>query len=488
MKKTLASLMVLTMLTAAIISVGCGGGGGGGGGGGEISGLTEGLNDTNSKTGNVVSGSVVLPADTADAILKSIVANSAFSGLQVHIHDTDGKDIADPVDLGDDGTFVFQNIPENTNYQLVVVTPSGKSILRKHIDSVNSGSLSVTIDPDSTALAILVMESNYARSESNLKEIVSAERLSEISSKIGDWLSGSFSSSDSDVSSAILGSFDESEVKQVLDNVCTVSGYVKSAFDGTGVTGAEVSLSSISGGINKTVSTIDGKYTFNDVPAYLEYHIIFSQDNHTFLSSGNGGVKDGITLDKGTAGKTTIVPTFTHIDHKAVKFSNMKLWHKTLMPNTGWSDILKNEFVGMASFNFVPSMTDEFGGMLHSSWRLYWKLTRDGVNVGDSRLLINHPFVGTNYTDWKEIGYTNWLVEGRYSGGAYMNAYVSFSFPTVTEPVLNADGSPVLSNGEPQLVTKVEPGTYRISAIVVDVDNERVHATLDCENYFVFEE
>ena len=111
-------LLFVFGLAMVLCSTGCGGGGGG---------------SYVAPTGTSLSGSVVLPADTADTITKNIIANVSYSGIKVHLLDKSNNDIVSPVQLGSAGEFSFPDVPAGNNYQLVVITPTGKKLLRKHL-------------------------------------------------------------------------------------------------------------------------------------------------------------------------------------------------------------------------------------------------------------------------------------------------------------------------------------------------------------------
>ncbi len=138
------------IIALSALFTGCGGGGGSG------SGVPV--------SGNSLSGSVVLPADTASTMTVSLLADAKYASLTIHLFDLSEKDIVSPSALSSSGEFYFSNVPAGNNYKLVVVTPGGKKLLRKHIDSFSETKPAITVNTETTALAILVQKNGYAKS------------------------------------------------------------------------------------------------------------------------------------------------------------------------------------------------------------------------------------------------------------------------------------------------------------------------------------
>ncbi|MDD2624790.1 MAG: hypothetical protein PHQ02_08225, partial [Candidatus Riflebacteria bacterium] len=200
------SLIILIGLT------GCGGGGGGGG-------------SYVAPVGESLSGSVVLPVDAAETITKNIVANVSYEGMKVYLFDINDNDIVSPVELGSTGAFSFPDVPAGSNYQLVVITPAGKRLLRKHIDSFSETKAAVNVDSESTALAILVKQSNFEKSEAKCAEVLTQAVISNLVEKITEWLKGTSSSTESDVFAVVLAVVGESEIKKIIDSVPDTVAY-----------------------------------------------------------------------------------------------------------------------------------------------------------------------------------------------------------------------------------------------------------------------
>lgn len=235
--KTFLAFICLTFIASLI---GCGGGGGGGG-------------SYVAPIGVSLSGSVALPNDTAENITKNVVGSVSYSGMKVYLLDTNDNDIVSPVGLGSTGGFFFPDVPAGNNYQLIVVTPSGKKLLRKHIDSFSVTKSAVSIDSVSTALAILVKQSNFEKSEAKLAEVVTQAVLSNLAEKITGWLEGNSPSTENDVFAVVIEAVGESEIKKIIDSIPDAAVY-SVVYDGNGNTTGTVPIDNLSYQPNTTVT------------------------------------------------------------------------------------------------------------------------------------------------------------------------------------------------------------------------------------------
>ena len=235
-------VLIVSILVISLFAAGCGGGGGG--------------SSYVAPAGESLSGSVVLPADAAEAITKNIVTNVSYEGMKVYLFDMNDNDIVSPVELGSTGAFSFPDIPAGSNYQLVVITPAGKRLLRKHIDAFSEARSSVNINSESTALAILVKQSNFEKSETSLSEVISPAVISSLAEKITEWLKGNSPSTENDVFAVVIAVVGESEIKKIIDNVPDPVIY-SVVYDGNGNTGGAVPIDSLTYQQSATITVKD---------------------------------------------------------------------------------------------------------------------------------------------------------------------------------------------------------------------------------------
>ncbi|HAE37038.1 MAG TPA: hypothetical protein DCG57_00175, partial [Candidatus Riflebacteria bacterium] len=163
-------LILAVIITLSASFTGCGGGGG------SSSGVPV--------SGNSLSGSVVLPADAVATMTANVLANTLYVGLTIHLFDGSENDVVSPTALSSSGGFYFSNVPAGNNYKLIVVTPGGKKLLRKHIDSFSETKPSITVNTETTALAILVQKSGFTKSEASLAAEISQADLSRVADKV----------------------------------------------------------------------------------------------------------------------------------------------------------------------------------------------------------------------------------------------------------------------------------------------------------------
>lgn len=279
------------IIALAALFTGCGGGGGSG------SGVPV--------SGNSLSGSVVLPADTASTMTMSLLADAKYAGLTIHLFDLSEKDIVSPSALSSSGKFYFSNVPAGNNYKLVVVTPGGKKLLRKHIDSFSETKPAITVNTETTALAILVQKNGYAKSEAALAAEIPQAELTKVAEKVTEWLKGIVTSSEADVFAAITEIVGEQELLKIVN-------YATGDISGTvilSIGGMHQPMSGLAVSVNGTpyfgLSNAMGNFTICNVPSNAlnskaAYEILVNSPKGSTLPVTGVVVNPGLTTDIGT--------------------------------------------------------------------------------------------------------------------------------------------------------------------------------------------
>lgn len=279
------------IIALSALFTGCGGGGGSG------SGVPV--------SGNSLSGSVVLPADTASTMTVSLLADAKYASLTIHLFDLSEKDIVSPSALSSSGEFYFSNVPAGNNYKLVVVTPGGKKLLRKHIDSFSETKPAITVNTETTALAILVQKNGYAKSEAALAAEIPQADLAKVAEKVTDWLKGIVTSSEADVSAAITEIVGEQELLKIVN-------YATGEISGTvilSIGGLHQPMSGLAVSVNGTsyfgLSNAMGNFTIHNVPSNAfnseaAYEILVNSSKGSTLPVTGVVVNPGLTTDIGT--------------------------------------------------------------------------------------------------------------------------------------------------------------------------------------------
>jgi len=202
-----ASFKLFTLFIILLVTFFFSGCGGGGGGSGTINSPTY--------SDKSLSGSVVLPSNTADNLTKNLLASLVYTGMKIHLVDSNEKDVVQPVDLNNYGQYFFPEVPIGSNYQLVLTTQSGKKLLRKHIDTFFGIMSTIQVDVQSSAIAILVKHSNFTKTEAAVKSNI---ETSKIVNSINNLLSGNVSFSGTDLYNAVISELGASEIQKIEDS------------------------------------------------------------------------------------------------------------------------------------------------------------------------------------------------------------------------------------------------------------------------------
>jgi hypothetical protein len=141
--------------------------------------------------------------------------------MKVRLVDTNENDLVTAVPIESSGFFSFPDVPAGSNYRLIVISGSNRKLLQKHLDTFSTSRASVTIDPDTTTIALLVKESKFAKTEAQLTEAVSQGKISVkgVSDKVHEWLKGASKSTEADVEKAVVGTVGSSEIQKIIDAV-----------------------------------------------------------------------------------------------------------------------------------------------------------------------------------------------------------------------------------------------------------------------------
>lgn len=481
MKTYCRVLIIISILVVSIFAAGCGGGGGGG-------------SSYVAPTGESLSGSVVLPADIVATMTANIVANVSFAGMKVHLFDINDNDIVSPVELGSTGAFSFPGVPVGSNYQLVLITPAGKKLLRKHIDSFSEALSSVNINSESTAIAVLVKQSNFEKSETNLSEVISPAVISNLVEKITEWLKGTSPSTENDIFAVVIAVVGESEIEKIIDNAPDPAVY-SVIYDGNGNTGGAVPIDSLtyqqsnavsvkdnSGNLIKTGFTFTGWNTSADgsgtsyttggtfamgaanTTLYAKWSLI---PTYNVTYNGNGNTGGSVPTDNLTYQQSATV---------TVKENTGSLM-KTGYAFTGW-----NTAADGSGTSYNPAATFAIGTTnvaLYAKWSLTYTVTYNGNgNTAGSVPLDSQTYqqnsvvtVKDNTSSLAKTGYTlaGWNTQADGGGTSYV-AGSTFAMgttgvalyaqwtknPTQVSGIISADTTWSLASSPYELTAKVQ--------------------------------
>ncbi len=186
--------IVLLLCVFSCLMTGCGGG------------STSDNADPRPVSGSLIlSGTAVMPLAQSATATANLRSGLNYIGLKAYLVDRNGKSIVDPVALDSEGVFVFNNVVAGDNYHLLICSPKGKVLLRRCLDSVKNTLTNIVVGSYSSAVATIVLKSNYSLSAAKVEaaDIDNTISLNLISQTIEKWLSGTVDSHETDVSEVV---------------------------------------------------------------------------------------------------------------------------------------------------------------------------------------------------------------------------------------------------------------------------------------------
>lgn len=206
-------ILTFALIFAGVFSFfGCGGGGGGGGGGGNPAASTDFF---------TISGNVVMPATQSATATAAIKGAVNFTGMKARLTNTVGTEVVPAVTVDETGGYTFQKVPPGTNYRITVFSAANKSLLQCHIDMLSTDQPSLTINSITTAIAILITESNNQKNVGQIQTAINNGSLdiSPVSNAVETWLSGAGLVAGEDVSPGVVVIVGPAKIQGIISKI-----------------------------------------------------------------------------------------------------------------------------------------------------------------------------------------------------------------------------------------------------------------------------